>query len=138
MPSNVSSSKGQRVTGNAFIFLTGLILLASASAKLAVPKVAEQMGALGFNGWRLTFVVMLEIASALLFLVPLTRSLGLLMASAYMGGAIATHVQHGQPLYSPAIFLSLLWLGAWLRHPRILWSWKQNKQWDADGESLDQ
>ena len=127
MQANGSSSQGRRVTGNVLIFLIGFILVGSASTKLAVPKVVEQMGALGFDGWRLSFVAVLEIASALLYLVPLTRSLGLLMASAYMGGAIATHVQHGQPFYSPVIFLSLLWLGAWLRHPEILWSFASSK-----------
>ena len=38
--------------------------------------------------------------------------------------AIATHVQHDQlHLAAPAsAVLCLIWLGAWLRHPEILWS----------------
>jgi uncharacterized membrane protein YphA (DoxX/SURF4 family) len=116
--------KSRRITGNILIFLLGLVLVASAGAKLAhIPKVVEQMGAMGVDGWRLTFVAFLEVSSAILFLLPLTRSLGLLLVSAYMGGAIATHVEHGQPFVQPAIFLALLWLGALLRHPQILWSW---------------
>lgn len=116
--------RGRQIAGNVLIFLPGLVLVASAIAKVAhVPKVIEQMGPMGFDGWRLTFIGILEISSALLFLIPLTRSFGLLLASAYMGGAIATHVQHNLPFYSPAIFLALLWLGTWLRHPQILWSW---------------
>jgi hypothetical protein len=123
MQANGSDSKGRRITGNALIFLTGLILVASAGAKLAhVPKVVELMGAMGVDGWRLTFVAFLEISSAILFLFPITRSLGLLLVSSYMGGAIATHLEHGQPFIQPGIFLALLWLGSWLRHPGILWS----------------
>jgi hypothetical protein len=71
----------------------------------------------------LTFVVFLEISSAILFLFPRTRSMGLLLVSSYMGGAIATHVEHGLSFIQPGVFLALLWLGAWLRHPQILWSW---------------
>jgi hypothetical protein len=48
-----------------------------------------------------------------------------LLASAYMGGAIATHVQHGQPFIQPAMILTIIWAGAWLRHPQVLWSMNQ-------------
>jgi len=58
----------------------------------------------------------------LLFLVRSTRAIGLLLVSAYLGGAIATHIQHGQAPSQPVFVLSLLWLGASLRHPGILWS----------------
>jgi len=114
--------KSRRIAGNILIFLLGLVLVASAAAKFA-PKVAEQMGTMGLEGWRLTFVVFLEISSAILFLFPRTRSMGLLLVSSYMGGAIATHVEHGLSFIQPGVFLALLWLGAWLRHPQILWSW---------------
>jgi hypothetical protein len=48
---------------------------------------------------------------------------GLLLVSAFMGGAIATHLEHGQAIIQPGAFLAVLWLGTWLRHPQILWSW---------------
>jgi hypothetical protein len=59
----------------------------------------------------------------MLFLIPATRSLGLPLISAYLGGAIAAHLGYGQQLAAirPAILLGILWLGAWLRHPEILW-----------------
>ena len=39
--------------------------------------------------------------------------------SVFLGGAIATHVQGGEHsgASAPASFMSLCWLGAWLRHP---------------------
>lgn len=108
--------------GNFIIFLLGIALVASATAKFAhVPKVAEEMGLMGLTGPRLTFVAVLELLSALLFLASSTRSLGLLLVSAFLGGAIATHLEHGQAILQPSIFLALLWLGAWLRHPNLLW-----------------
>lgn len=120
---DLTITKGRRRAGNFFIFLTVLLLIGSAAAKFAgVPPVVAQLSADGFGGARLTFIAILEVASALLFLVPATRSLGLLLVSAFMGGAIATHLGHGQPFFQPAIFLFLVWLGAWLRHPLVLWS----------------
>ena len=41
---------------------------------------------------------MLEIVSAFPFLISFTRFL----VSSFLGGAIATHLPHGQPIYQPA------------------------------------
>ncbi len=113
----------RHVAGTVLIALGSLVLLASAAAKFAlVPQVADQLGAFGFTGGRLTLIAIAEFVSAALFLVRQTRSAGLLLVSAFLGGAIATHLQHGQSVLQPAIVLGLLWLGAWLRHPETLWS----------------
>lgn len=115
--------------GTVLVSLLGVVLIASGAAKFAeVPKVVEQLGAMGIVSWRLFFVAGLELISALLFLVPSTRSFGLLMVSAFLGGAIATHLEHGQAIAQPAVFLTLLWLGAWLRHPEILWSFARRDE----------
>jgi hypothetical protein len=120
---NTSIGKTRRIAGLVLICLGSIVLIGSAGAKFAhVPKVVNEMGAMGFDGGRLTMIAVTEIASALLFLLPFTRSIGLLLVSAYMGGAIATHVQHGQPFIQPAVVLAILWAGTWLRHPQILWS----------------
>jgi hypothetical protein len=118
-----SISAARRVTGNILIGLPGVALIGSAAAKLVhVPKVVEQMAASGFAGERLTFIAVLEVFCAVLFLIPSTRAAGLLLVSAFLGGAIATHLQHGQSVAQPGVFLAVLWVGAWLRHPQILWS----------------
>lgn len=120
---NASISRKRQITGNVLMILGGLVLLASAATKfLQVPKVVAEIGALGFTGWRLMFVAVLEVGSASLFLFPATRSIGLLLVSSYMGGAIAAHLGHGQLIFQPAIILLIFWLGTWLRHPEILWS----------------
>jgi DoxX-like family len=123
---NDSISKGRRIAGNVLMFLGGFVLVASSIAKLAhVPKVVNELGAMGFDGNRLLMIAIVELASALLFVLPLTRSAGLLLVSSYMGGAIATHVQHSQPFIQPAIILALMWVGIWLRNPQVLWSLEQ-------------
>ncbi len=113
----------RQVAGSVLIALGGLVLLASAAAKFArVPPIVAELGAFGFAGNKLTVIAVTEMLSALLFLIPRTRSAGLLLVSSYLGGAIATHVQHDQSIVQPAVVLTILWLGALLRHPEILWS----------------
>jgi hypothetical protein len=118
---NGSISRKRRITGNVLMILGGVVLIGSSCAKFAhVPAVVNQLGAMGFTGNRLIFIAVLEIVSAALFLIPLTRSGGLLLVSSYLGGAIATHLQHGEPIVQPSFVLVLIWLGMWLRHPVIL------------------
>ena len=113
----------RRILGNVLIFIVGFMLVGSAGAKLAhVPKVVSELGAMGFVGSKLIFIAILEIVSALLFLIPFTRSAGLLLVSSFLGGAIATHLQHDQSIAQPSFILFLVWLGTWLRHRRMLWS----------------
>ncbi len=110
-------------TGTVLITLGGLLLLGSAAAKLAhVPKVVAQMASLGFDGHKLTFVGLLEVASAVLFLVPYTRSIGLLLVSSFMGAVIAIHMAHDQSIVAPSIILILVWFGAVVRHREVMWS----------------
>lgn len=112
--------------GTILITLSAVMLLGSATAKLThVPQVVSEMTSVGLAGNRLTLVAALEVFSALLFLIPATRSAGLLLVSAFLGGAIATHLQHGQSFAPPSFVLVLLWVGSWLRHPEILWSWRR-------------
>src|SRR3989442_7465249 len=87
----------RQVAGGVLIALGGLVLLASAAAKFArVPPIVAELGAFGFAGSKLMLIAAIEAVSALLFLIPRTRSAGLLLVSSYLGGAIATHVQHDQ------------------------------------------
>jgi hypothetical protein len=83
------------------------------------------MAGLGFDGGKLVFIAVLEIISALLFAYQRTRTFGLLMVSAYLGGAIAAHVGHDQTGLQPATVLALIWLGTWLRNPEMLGSSRQ-------------
>jgi hypothetical protein len=60
--------------------------------------------------------------TALLLLMPRTSSLGLLLTSAFWGGAICIHMAHGEPYVFQALMLVLTWVGAYLRNPATLGS----------------
>jgi len=116
-----SSSKFVIGAGNVLIYLVGFLLIGSSITKLAgIPKVVGPLIAMGFGGGKLTLIAVLEMLSAVLFLIPQTRVVGLLLASAYLGGAIATHLQHGQLPAPPAFILALAWIGIWLRYSGFL------------------
>jgi hypothetical protein len=64
-----------------------------------------------------------EAATAVLLCVPRTFSVGLLLASAFWGGAICTDMIHessGAGFLVPAGFLAATWLGAYLRDEAML------------------
>jgi hypothetical protein len=125
MDRNGTQTHARRITGNVLIFLLGLVVMMSSIVKFAgVPGVVHTMAAEGFSGGKLALVAALEILSAALFLFPRTRSLGVLVLSSFLGGAICTHVQMGDyaKAIGPSILLTLTWVGTWLRHPQALWS----------------
>jgi hypothetical protein len=125
MDSNATQNRGRKIAGSILIFLPGFALASSAILKFVrVPGVVNQMAASGFADGKLVLVATLELISALLFLYPRTRSVGLLLLSSFLGGAICTHVQLGEYAKAggPCLLLCLAWFGTWLRHPEVLWS----------------
>jgi hypothetical protein len=122
---SASTAPIRRTAGLTVLVICAILLSGSAISKFAhVPGVVRQMAASGFAGPKLTLIASLELLGAMLFLLPRTRSLGLLMVSAYLGGAICAHVQGGDYPHAaaPSILLSVVWIGTALRHPGMLWS----------------
>ena len=118
------------IAGNALIYFAGGVVLLSETAKLLqFPPVVQQMAHAGFSGRKLMLVATLGFASALLFLNRRTRSIGLLLLSSFLGGAICLHVQRSEYEYliGPAMLLGLAWIGMLLRHPDVLLSPKGEK-----------
>jgi hypothetical protein len=105
--------------------LPGLIVAMSELMKLArVPRLVSYMAAAGFPGNKIIVVAGLGLSSVLLFFYPRTRSIGILLLSAFLGGAICLHLQRGEygEALGPAMLLVLAWIGAAIRHPQVLWS----------------
>jgi hypothetical protein len=123
-------SRTRAIAGNVLMLVSGLgLVLTSATKFFGVSAVVHQMAREGITGEKLVIVAALELLSALLFLYPKTRSIGLMVLSAFLGGAISTHVLMGEfPTAVPAgTFLALAWLGTFLRYPEALWSFRQRE-----------
>jgi len=57
-----------------------------------------------------------------LYTVPRTATLGAVLLTGYLGGAVASNVRAGMPLFNtifPIMVASLLWGGLWLRDLRV-------------------
>ena len=67
---------------------------------------------LGLTGW-IAVIGAGELATAVLLLVPRTSSLGVLLASAFWGGAICLHMSKGEPFVLQSALLLLTWVGAY-------------------------
>lgn len=65
----------------------------------------------------------LTLAGTLLYVWPRTAVLGAILLTAYLGGAVATHVRIGNPLFTHTLFGVYLgifiWGGLYLRDPRV-------------------
>ncbi|MGE5101986.1 MAG: hypothetical protein ACM3SX_18530 [Deltaproteobacteria bacterium] len=117
----------RRIVGNSLIAVGAGALFAASIAKMVnAPQMVTQLNADGFMG-KIGLLAAVEIVSALAFAIPATRALGLPLVSAFLGGAVATHMQHGLNPAPPAFLLGLCWLGAWAHDPIALWSFQRSR-----------
>lgn len=103
--------------------LTGLISLAflgSAVGKFMANEEALKMaGTFGIDARTYLMIGVIELICLLLFIIPRTGILGTLLLAAYMGGAIATHLEHGESIIAPCIVEAFLFLVAFYRFPEL-------------------
>lgn len=106
--------------------LVAFALTGSASSKLSgVQPLIEHFTQMGLVHYVKGFAAM-ELVFLGLFLFPRTMKVGLLLLTAYFGGAIAVELPYGQFMVAPVVLLSLVWIAAYLRN-KFLFSSKQEK-----------
>lgn len=113
-----------RWTGRILSGIAVLFLLFDAIGKLARPiQVIEGTTQLGWPASVILPLGILQVVLLALYLIPRTAPLGAVLWTGYLGGAIATHVRIGNPLFSHILFpvyvAALLWVGLWLRDRRV-------------------
>lgn len=113
-------SKARKISSWVVVGLLAALFLTSSGSKLTgSQEMVTNFEKWGLSGW-LTIVGIGELVSAILYLIPRTSSLGVLLLSAHMGGAIVTHLCHGEPFVFQAVILVLVWVGNYLRNPEML------------------
>jgi hypothetical protein len=110
---------GHVLNGVAVLFLT----LDTAMKLLATSPAVEGTLQLGYPVSVIVPLGIIEALCLVLYLMPGTAVLGAVLWTGYLGGAVATHVRMGDPLFSHVLFptyvAALLWGGLWLRDPRL-------------------
>ena len=103
--------------------LTGLIsvpFLGAAVGKLIKSEEALKMaGIFGIDADTYQLLGGLELVALVLFIIPRTGIAGAILLISFMGGAIATHLQHNLPVIAPVIVQSLLVIVAAYRFPEL-------------------
>jgi hypothetical protein len=120
------TSKATRRVSYAMSGVLVLFLIIDFAMKLiAHPMVIESSGQLGYPADP-EFAQMLGLILALctvLYVVPQTSVLGAILLTGYLGGAVATHLRMGNPLFTHTLFGVYLGILAWgslyLRDARI-------------------
>ncbi len=110
------TSRAVRITGWVLTVLAALFLLMDAGMKLVPLEMVTQTQA--DLGWPTDTAVSRTLGAillgcTLLYLWPRTALLGAVLISAYLGGAVATHVRIGSPLFSHVLFGVYLGLFVW-------------------------
>jgi predicted cobalt transporter CbtA len=128
------SEKSMTIVGWVLTGLFALFMLgASVAPKLAgMPVADETMRQLGWPDGYVLMIGITELACVLLYLYRRTSLLGAVLMMAVLGGAMATQIRAGSPLYSHVLFSAYLglfmWGGLWLRDGRLrrLFPWRRD------------
>jgi hypothetical protein len=109
--------------GRALSGLVILFLLFDGAIKLVPwPVVTETLDRMGYGSSEMLARSLgaVTLICTVLYAVPPTSILGAILLTGYLGGAMASHVRIGSPLFSHVLFGFYLgvmvWGGLWLRH----------------------
>jgi hypothetical protein len=106
---------GRAVSGLlAPLFLMGVVMSLTKN-----PQAVEGLAKYGWPESALLTIALLELGSLVVYLIPQTAALGAVLLTGYLGGAVATHLRAGESAVFPVVVGVLVWLGLWLREPRL-------------------
>jgi len=112
---------GRILSGLAIVFL----VMDGAIKLVPIQPVTDSLQQLGYptSDAFARFLGVVTLAGILLYAWPRTAVLGAILLTGLMGGAIASHLRLGDPLFTHTLFgvyLGLiLWGGLWLRDERV-------------------
>ena len=115
--------KAKLWTGRIIIALTVLFLIFDGVTKIMqTSQVKEGMATLGYPASLTVPIGILVLVCTAFYVIPATSILGAVLLTGFLGGATAAMVRAnapGHPYLFPVIFGGFVWLGLYLRDPRI-------------------
>jgi hypothetical protein len=110
---------GRIMSGLVVLFL----LFDSVVKVMKLPLAVEGTTRLGYPETLVVGIGVVQLVCLVVYLIPRTAIFGAVLLTGYLGGAIATHVRVGSPLFSHVLFpiyvAVLVWGGVYLRFPRL-------------------
>jgi hypothetical protein len=103
--------------------VVAFLLFDGAIKVLELPVVGETLERLGYAPTLARSLGLVTLGIAIVYAVPRTAFLGAVLLTGLLGGAIATHLRAGSPIFTHLLFgfyLGLLaWAGLFLRDPKV-------------------
>lgn len=117
-------STGAIWTGRVLSTIISLLLGFDATMKLLqIAPVLKASAQLGYSAHAVFGIGAVLAVSVALYAIPRSAVLGALLLTGYLGGAIATHVRAGDPLFTHVLFpiyvAAIAWAGLVLRDARL-------------------
>lgn len=116
--------KAMRIAGWLISGLVTLFMLFVATGNfLKPPEVIEGTLKMGYPEHVILPLGIVVVVISLLYAIRRTAVIGAILLTGYFGGAVATHVRVGDPLFSavlvPVYFGAAVWLGLYLRSAKV-------------------
>jgi len=90
---------------------------------LRLPVAIEGTTQLGYPESTVFVIGVIQLVCLVLYVIPQTSVFGAILFTGYLGGAIATHLRIGSPLFTHILFpiyvAVLIWGGLYAREPRL-------------------
>ena len=117
---NKTSEKTKRIIYWVLTGLVAFVFLGSAAGKLFANEEALKMAnGFGLDAKTYTMLGIVELACAILFIIPRTGIVGTMLLAAYMGGAIASHFEHSISIVAPCLIQTFVLAVAFYRFPEL-------------------
>jgi len=119
-----ATSAARRWTGRIMFTLVVAFLLFDATGKLLqIEPVMEGARKLGYPESSMFGIGVVLATCVALYAIPCSSILGAVLLTGYLGGAVATHVRVGDPVFSHVLFpiyvAAVLWGALYLRDERV-------------------
>ncbi len=99
-----------------------MLLLGSVNNIMQTESAIKASTDLGIPESSVLYLGIILLVSTLLYAWPKTNFIGGLLLTAWLGGAVVTHLIHNDPLsltLFPVVFGVIVWLSLWLRDPNL-------------------
>ena len=99
-----------------------LFLMGAANNVLQTEMAVEGAVEFGYPEHAVLYMGLILLVSTILYAIPKTTFIGALLLTAWLGGAVATHLIHNDPLtniFIPIVFGIIVWVAIWLRSEKL-------------------
>jgi hypothetical protein len=123
-PATIAPPRAARWTGRVLSAVIALLLGFDALMKLLrIPPVMKATIQLGYPTHAVFGIGVVLAICVIVYVIPRTSLLGAILLTGYLGGAIATHLRVGDPLWTHTLFpiyvAAVIWGGLVLRDARL-------------------